>query len=196
MTPDFDWRKFIQLTTGQPPWPQLVRAVELLGRAGDAIDLGCGGGRDTEYLLRRGFRVTAVDASPFAASPLRRLPRQRQLRFVQSEIEDFVPEAPDLVNAQFVLPFLRAERFSACVQRLVNALRPEGILAATFFGPNDEWNVPGSALTFVTRPELDALLRGLHVVEVREEDHDGRTADGTPKHWHVYHVIASAPTLR
>ena len=191
MPPDFDWRKFIQITAGQPPWPQLVRAVEFLSRSGDAIDLGCGGGRDTEYLLRQGFTVTAVDASPFAASALRRLPRQRQLRFVQSEIEDFVPEPSDLINAQFVLPFLRADRFTACVQRLVDALRTEGVLAATFFGPNDEWNVPGSELTFVTRPGLDALLRRLQVVELSEEDHDGKTADGTPKHWHVYHVIAA-----
>jgi tellurite methyltransferase len=191
-----DWRSFIELTAGQPPWPRLVRAVELLDRPGDALDLGSGGGRDTEYLLRQGFQVTAVDASPSAREALRRLPRQRQLRFARSAIEDFIPEEYDLINAQFVLPFLQPDQFSACLERLLGAVRPGGVLAATFFGPNDEWNVPGTQMVFVTRSELPGLLRGLEVVELSEEDQDGHTADGSPKHWHIFHVIARRPLPR
>jgi tellurite methyltransferase len=188
-----DWRPFIELTAGRPPWPQLVRAVELLDHPGDALDLGSGGGRDAEYLLLQGFNVTAVDASAWSWAALRRLPRQRQLRFVQTAIEDFAPEEYDLVNAQFVLPFLRPDQFAESVKRLLEAVRPGGLLAATFFGPNDQWNVPGTHLVFVTRSQLARLLNGFEVVELSEEDHDGHTADGSPKHWHVFHVIARRP---
>jgi tellurite methyltransferase len=190
---EHDWRPFIELTQGQPPWPQLVRAVEVLGHPGDALDLGSGGGRDAGYLLLEGFNVTAVDASAWSRPALRRLPRQRRLTFVQSAIEDFEPEEYDLVNAQFVLPFIRPDRFDGCLARLLRALRPGGLLAATFFGPNDQWNVPGTRLVFVTRSQLAALLDELDVIELEEEDHDGHTADGSPKHWHVFHVIARRP---
>jgi hypothetical protein len=37
------------------------------------------------------------------------------------------------------------------------------------------------------------MLRGLEVIEFKEEDSDGHTADGTPKHWHVFNIVARKP---
>ena len=55
---------------GDVPRDTLLRALELHeaeGRSpGTAVDLGCGGGRDALELLRRGWRVLAVDAEPAA----------------------------------------------------------------------------------------------------------------------------------
>ena len=188
-----EWSEFIRLTAGAEPWPRLVQAAELLGRPGDALDLGCGAGRDTGYLLRHDFRVVAVDSSPLAGRAVKRLPHQRNLHFVECAIEDFGYADYDLINAQFVLPFVRRERFSGCVREMVAAVRPGGVLAATFFGPNDEWNEPGSAVNFVTRDEVPSLLEPLVIVDLEEEDRDGQTANGTPKHWHAFHVLAQRP---
>jgi hypothetical protein len=66
-------------------------------------------------------------------------------------------------------------------------------MAATFFGHHDEWNVAGAELSFSTRPEIENLFRGWEIIELAEEDADGHTADGTPKHWHVFHVVARQP---
>ena len=33
-------------------------------------------------------------------------------------------------------------------------------------------------------------LMGLDVIEFDEEDIDSVVADGSPKHWHVFHIIA------
>jgi SAM-dependent methyltransferase len=190
MPSEAQWRDFIQITSGAPPWPRLVRAAELFDQPGEALDVGAGGGRDTAHLLRQGWRVTAVDASPSAATALRRVPRQRNLLVVVCAVEDFEPATYDLVNAQFSLPFIPPARFDATVAGLLAAVRPGGVVAATFFGPGDEWNVDGSELNFHTPAAIEGWFSGWDLVELTEVEEDGHTADGTPKHWHVYHVVA------
>lgn len=190
MPTDARWRRFIEITRGEPPWPLLVRAAAMFDAPGEALDVGAGAGRDTDFLLREGWRVTAVDASPSAATALRRMPRQRNLQVVVSAFEDFEPDTYDLVNAQFSLPFIPPADFDATVLRLRDSVRPGGIVAATFFGTNDEWNVPGTEISFSDRADIERIFRGWELIELTEEDEDGHTADGTPKHWHVFHVIA------
>jgi SAM-dependent methyltransferase len=185
-----DWREFIGITGGQPAWPRLVRAAALFETPGEALDLGAGGGRDSRHLLSEGWRVTAVDSSPSSAAALRRLPRQRNLQFVSSRIEDFVLESYDLVNAQFSLPFMARDRYEATLRGIRDAVRPGGVLAATFFGQRDQWNEPGSEVNFTTQTSVRALFAGWELIELAEVEEDGQTADGTPKHWHVFHVIA------
>jgi len=36
-------------------------------------------------------------------------------------------------------------------------------------------------------------MQGLEIVEFREEDLDSHVADGSPKHWHAFHIIARKP---
>jgi hypothetical protein len=67
-------------------------------------------------------------------------------------------------------------------------------MAATFFGKNDEWNVPGTEQNFSTRTDVERMFTGWEILELTEVEEDGHTADGTPKHWHVFHVIARRPT--
>jgi len=73
-----------------------------------------------------------------------------------------------------------------------HTLKPGGIFVGQFFGIHDEWNTPGRPMTFLTREQAEELLRGLKIIEFTEEDVDSHVADGTPKHWHVFHIIAQA----
>ncbi len=52
-------RFVVELTAGLPP--------------GDALDLGCGQGRNAIWLARQGHRVTGIDLSPVAIEQARRL---------------------------------------------------------------------------------------------------------------------------
>src|SRR5579859_5141505 len=187
--PQPNWKEFYHITKNNPPWPRLVRAVSLLGHTGKALDLGCGGGRDTRYLLARGFQVTAVDNEAASLAALADLPRER-LHLVQSTFEDFSFTSYDLINAHFALPFIHKEQFSAVFARLKAALKPGGIFVGQFFGVNDTWNTPETTMTFFTREQAHTQLAGLEIVEFEEEDQDGTTARGDAKHWHVYHVVA------
>ena len=189
---DFVWSDFYQITKERPPWPRLVTAVELLGYTGQALDLGCGAGRDTRYLLARGFEVTSVDREAASLAILADLPTEH-LHLVQAGFEDFAFECYDLVNAHFALPFTRKDQFTAVFARLKASLKPRGIFVGQFFGVNDTWNTPENNMTFLSREQAHEQLAGLDTLEFVEEDQDGTTADGTQKHWHVYHIIARCP---
>ena len=108
----FEWAEFAEMTKDSPHWPRVEKAAEMVGKVGDALDLGCGAGRDTRYLLSQGWRVTAVDRERTGLAMLEKL-RNERLRTVQSAIEDFEfePESYDLVSAQFSLPFVARRRF-------------------------------------------------------------------------------------
>lgn len=184
-----NWEEFYHITKNNPPWPRLVRAVSLLGHAGEALDLGCGGGRDTRYLLARGFQVTAVDNEAASLTALANLPTER-LHLVQSTFEHFKFASYDLINAHFALPFTHKEQFSTVFARLKAALKSGGIFVGQFFGVNDTWNTPETTMTFFTHQQAHTQLAGLEIVEFEEEDRDGTTARGDAKHWHVYHIVA------
>jgi tellurite methyltransferase len=186
---EFKWEDFYKITKDRPHWPLLAQAVSLLTHRKYALDLGCGAGRDTRYLLDQGFYVTAVDSNLHAIALLADFPQDR-LRAVQSSFETFEFETYDLINAHFALPFTPKERFHQVFARVKQALNPGGIFVGQFFGVNDEWNTPENHMTFFTMEQAEDELKGLKVVEFREEDVDSHVADGSPKHWHVFHIIA------
>jgi hypothetical protein len=137
-----------------------------------------------------------VDENAEALTYLRELspglPAER-LHQVQSSFEDFpfAAHAPfDLISAQFSLPFTRPDAFAPMFARLTAAIRPGGIFAGQFFGVNDQWNRQGRPHTFLTREQAEELLHDLGVIELVEEDADGQVANGNPKHWHVFHILA------
>ena len=163
---------------------------------GLAVDLGCGTGRDTFELLRRGWRVVAVDAEPSAIERLREHPdalrRRESLQTVLSRLaEADWPEA-DLVNASFSLPFCTPPEFEPTWERIVASLRHGGRFCGQLFGERDGW-APADELTFHSRAQVEELLAGLEVELLDELEQDGQTAVGEPKYWHLFHVVARKP---
>lgn len=100
--------KYYEKTFKMKPNPMVVGVIEILSifkhRGKTALDLGAGAGRDSKYLLKRGYRVTAVDKDPNAVKFLKKI-RNKKLNVVQSTFEDFKFEKYDLVSAMFSLPF-------------------------------------------------------------------------------------------
>jgi tellurite methyltransferase len=187
---------YIEARRLDPPRPLLLKAAALADRKEQALDVGAGALNATKYLLSAGFKhVTALDASPHAQKAAEELPRE-QVSFVLSRFEDFefAENYYDLVNAEFSLPFMNRENFVPMFGRLLSSVRSGGIFTGQLFGTNDSWNVENSGMSFHTRAEVEALFRNFELVHFEEEDHPGTTKLGEPKHWHIFHIIASRKT--
>jgi tellurite methyltransferase len=182
--------EFYKITKNRPPSLLLIKALEFAKQKNTALDLGCGAGRDTRYLVEQGFRVTAIDVSPQTESLIRELPNQENIMYETTSFEDFQPAKYDLVNAQWSLPFTNKESFDEVWLKVIDSINQGGIFVGQLFGVNDEWNTADSKMTFHTRIQVETLLKGLDIMELKEEDIDSTIANGTPKHWHVFHIIA------
>jgi tellurite methyltransferase len=192
-----DWSGYFGVVVGKPARDTLVQALELFdreprgGSAGFAVDLGCGEGRDTLELLRRGWRVLAIDSHPEAFEHLRpRVEGDARLRLEMlatpfSQVG--IPRA-DLVNASYSLPFCEPEVFPVLWRKIVAAVRPGGRFAGQFFGDRDDWARCGDRL-HMTRAQVEACLGEFELEVFKEEEKDEAMADGTVKHWHVFHVV-------
>jgi tellurite methyltransferase len=192
------WNTFYEVTQHRPPHATLLKALELFGDEENtkrfAVDLGCGSGRDTLELLRRGWQVLAVDHETQGIERLRQSVPESYLAHLQTRVSSFeelgdLPEC-DFINASYSLPFCHPTRFGGLWAVIERSIKPGGRFAGTFFGERDSW-AQDDNMTFHTRAEVERLLESFDVEYLTEKDSDGKTALGEGKHWHVFEVVAS-----
>jgi tellurite methyltransferase len=190
-----DWAAYYQKLRDRPPRRTLLAA---LGRFGPpspgalAVDLGCGDGRDVIEMLRRGWKVLAVDAEPEALRQLqaRALPTGSEVTPMVARFEDVpLPSGASLVNSSFAMPLCEPVAFHRLWRRIADVLSPGGRFSGQWYGPRDSW-VGRPGITFVSRDEALALLAGFDLELFEEEEADSITPRGNPKHWHIFHIVA------
>lgn len=188
-----EWSRYYD-AAGDDARPTLRIAADLFeseGRdPGFAVDLGCGTGRDTIELLRRGWRVLAVDGEPSAIARLRAAaPETDRLTTEVVRFEEARWPPADLVNSSYGLPFCPPEAFGALWDRIVDSLSSGGRFSGQLFGERDAW-AGEEGMTFVKRSDAERLLEDFELERFDEVEEDGRTAVGDAKHWHLFHVVA------
>lgn len=185
MPPDF-----YDITQSLPPSPLLLKAIPFVSTGKKAMDIGAGALKDSRYLLGLGFDVMAIDRNA-KSEALANVISSDHFRFVASSFQEFdFPNARfDLVTAMFALPFCRPSSFPDMWNRIRESIVPNGIFCGQFFGIRDAWSMDPN-MTFHDEPQARELFRDMDLLLFHEEEKDGTIANGTPKHWHVFHVIA------
>ena len=137
-----DWTRYYD-AAGADPRATLLDALARFDDPGFAVDLGCGTGRNTFELLRRGWRVLAIDAQEEALRRVRAAvggcePLDTQV----GTFEDATLPPCDLVNASFALP----SHTRGDVERLLAGYDPERLDeevedSTTVVGDAKQWHL-------------------------------------------------------
>jgi tellurite methyltransferase len=187
---------YYKITSSQQPHRLLLDALAFMESTTSevALDLGCGGGRDTRALLDNGFNVTAVDIELEAEPYISRLADTDRVQFICSPFDTFSFGKYDFINAQWCLSFNRQDTLYRVIAAIKTALKPGGIFTCNFFGIRDGWNNSSITKTFLSEEQLLALLVDMKLLYFNENEYDGTLADGGSKHWHVFDFIARKPS--
>ena len=186
------WRDYYEATAGRPPRPTLLFALARFAAPQAAADLGCGDGRDTIELLRRGWSVTAIDAAPEAIERLCArpdLPPGARLGARCARFEAAKWGTVTLVNASFALPLCESQAFAEVWAKITESLVSGGRFAGQFYGSRDSW-ASDPAMTILDRDSVRRLFDAYAFELFEEEESDTVTPRGRAKHWHIFHVVA------
>jgi SAM-dependent methyltransferase len=121
------------------------------------LDLGCGAGWAAAVMQDRGFDVHALDATPEMAA-LAQEKLKRKVRVASFESVDDV-EAFDGIWASGALLHVPKAEMPALLARLTRALKPGGLLLATFkAGEGEMRDKIGRFYAYYSLPELQRLF--------------------------------------
>lgn len=193
-----NWSNYYKAVANRPPRETLLTALTNFERdipsseSKRAIDLGCGDGRDTVELLRRGWNVMAIDGEQEAIILL--LQRSDiDTKLLQTRIDQFenieLPLEVDLINASFSLPFCNPKNFPDLWHKIVSNLIPGSRFSGHLFGNRDSW-ANDSTMNHHTLSDVRLLLQPFQIELLKEEEHPGKTALGNEKYWHLFHIVA------
>jgi SAM-dependent methyltransferase len=189
------WAAYYEKLRDRPPRKTILAALDRfdpLPADPLAIDLGCGDGRDVVEILRRGWKIVAIDAEAEALRQLanRNLSDADRITPITARLEEIpLPVGVQLVNSSFAMPLCEPEKFHALWERIVEGLPSGGRFSGQWYGVRDSWNErPG--ITFLEREAAQGMLGAFDIEMFDEEEADSVTPRGNPKHWHIFHIVA------
>lgn len=184
--------KYYDNTENEMPNYTVKKFIELNVEPGNAVELGCGAGRDTVYLIRNGWNVLAIDREDVEIRIVSKLlvEELEQFEFFKQRFEAIKLENSNLVVANFSLPFCNKNNFKELWDKINHSILKDGYFVGNFLGDKDEWKNAKEKMTFLTKDQVMELFRNFEIVEFKEVEKDGLTGLGKMKHWHIFNVIA------
>ena len=163
-------------------------------KTGKAIELGCGSGVNTEYLIKNNWKVIANDIEDVESLIKERLNEDelKKLKFVRQNFEEMELEENDLVFACNSLSFCKEDKFQELWIRIEKSIKTNGFFVGNFFGVKDAWycTPKRGKMTFFTREQVLGLFNNFEIIDFNEINNVLPSSTGQMKHWHMFWVIA------
>lgn len=188
-----NWIQYYDKTKKEYPRNNVKFLIDSLNlKPTNAIDLGCGQGNDTIYLINNDFKVLGIDKENVEDIIRARLPEKRQgnFTFKKQKLENLKIPNTDLIIANFSLSFCKKEYFKLMWQKIVESINLNGYFVGTIFGINDSWNKKYRDMSFFDKEDVKRLFNKFKIIVFEEIENDKPTALGKEKHWHFYSIIA------
>ncbi|MGF1725584.1 class I SAM-dependent methyltransferase [Photobacterium nomapromontoriensis] len=191
-----DWLTHLNSLTMLCPRSHLIEAHEFLGDSIEnkvAVDCACGTGRDTLYLLEKGYKVYAFDNDLPRLDILAQHPLTGSNPNLDIQISSFAeyqfPKS-HLINASACLFFCTPTDFSILWRNIHQYLENNGIFCGHFLG-NDtlEENEKLPILTHSQR-ELEQLFSDFYIISWKKKQEYSSNLTGKKRLWLIHTIIA------
>lgn len=182
-----DWTNYQNETYGDDVCKLLIEFLDNY-KVDNAIDLGCGSGNETVYMIKNGIKVLAIDRQLNQDFILNRLSdsEKQLISFKESSFEDVELPKTKLLTSFFSIPFCNPNNFDELWTKIYNSIENNGYFVGQLFGDRDAWNVVESINTF-SIDKVKEYLKNYNIIKLEEIEY---VRESDNKKWHFYDIIA------
>ena len=182
-----DWTNYQNKTYGDDACKLIIDFLDKY-KVDSAIDLGCGSGNETVYMVKNGIKVLAIDRQLNQDFILNRLSdsEKQLISFKESSFEDVELPKTKLLTAFFSIPFCNPNNFDELWTKIYNSIEDNGYFVGQLFGDRDAWNVVKSINTF-SIDKVKEYLKNYNIIKLEEIEY---VRESDNKKWHFYDIIA------
>ena len=142
--------------------PIITKYIDLATK-GKALDIACGIGRNTHYLVERGFVVDAVDLSDYALSQVQ---NSKQINKIEVDLDSY-----NLQKNQYDLIININYLSRRLLPQIKEALKPNGLLIfETFIVAHGDFKQPANPEYLLRVNELLHAFIGIDIIYYEERD--------------------------
>lgn len=153
---------------GEKASGELECGLRYIKRGGKALDIGCGGGRNTAYLALHGFNVQAVDLSRVAIEGINRISRFHNVPVfarVANVVEEGIQDMFKVIVCAHMLHHVRRKRALELVKAMQEHTEVGGLNTIASFTKDGDFfrSNPVSGKCYFESQELLHLYDGWYV---------------------------------
>ena len=150
-----------------------------------AIDLGCGAGNDTLFLLNNDFKVSAIDKEETVENILLNRYHGNNLDIIIDDFTNINLPKTDLLIANFSLIFV--DSLDMAMINILKSLNTNGFFIGNFIGVEDDW---ANNRTTTTKEDLLDYFSDYKIMYFSEEKYYKDSFNEKNKFWHMYTIMA------
>ncbi len=186
---------------GEQPNELLQRIYSQLNISANFLDLGCGQGRDSLFMLKNGFKVDAIDNSREGINKIKEFVQSNNLPVANinlfcSDIRNFniLKNKYDIINAFNSLQFLPKKEALKIIINIKSDIKNNGYIIISGFTTDDPLykKMNNGKRCFFELQELKNIFFDFHIIEYKEKIIEDKGHPGSPEpHQHgVVKIIA------
>lgn len=184
--------EYYKITENYNAHKNVINFLNLNVLPSDAIDLGCGAGRDTIALIKKGWNVLAIDKEDTEEIIRKHLTdeEQKKMKFLNAKFGGMDIPKTKLIVANYSLSFSKRELFNEIWKKIDDSIIKGGYFVGTLFGKNDSWAKGKNDMTFFDTNNINEMFKEYKILKYEENEKDKKTALGQDKHWHIFDITA------
>lgn len=175
---------------GNKPHGLVVDSVKYIPLNSDVLDIGCGEGKDSLFLAKKSFNVTAVDISKVGIKKLKYFTKKEELKIkcVVSDIKCFLDTSDDfdVIFGMNVLQFMTQKNILSIIEKIKLKTKKNGFnVISSFIAETDKQKkfIFSKGYYFFDEGELGKLYKDWKIIFYEEKLGDWET-HGEPEHRH------------